>query len=315
MKNKTFLMSLACSILLTTAAASECTLKTDSPIMAAVTYLGHDRQMSCDYVGRVENLIEDIQRFSEDKVKINLIVRSSNDGASFDGGFNIDVPEQLVFYGEYGQDYGTDIYSNLSVVAHEYGHALLDYKFEKELSKFPVVKEYFIARKELSRLEIAFSKNPTSLELKNELEAKTKKVQNNSAFNRFFVLLLPYSELYADVVAVYNDNSKASIYNALYYPQMTKFGHRMVKTRDFSSEFDSKIYDAFMTEAHGYFAHTRTYIGKNMWPQNDFEKKQMLKKLSDSIILEMIKILNKDGVLPDYEIGNQNLIKTLSTKG
>jgi hypothetical protein len=315
MKNKLLYVSLACTFLLSVAVANECPLKSDGPIMKAVTYLGHDRQLSCDYVSRVESLIEEVQKFSEDKVKVNLVVRSANDGASFDGGYNIDVPEQLVFYGEYGQDFGMDIFSNLTVVAHEYGHALLDKKFNQILSpKYPVVKDYFDARKELSNLEIEFAKNPTSEELKNRIEAKTKKVQNDGAFNRFFVLLLPYSELYADVVAVYNDNDKSAVYNALYYPQMTKFAHKMVKTRDFGAEFDINVYDRYMTEAHGYFANTRTYIGNNLWPKNDVEKNQILKKLSNAIIEEMSQILDKDGVLPDYDVGNASLIKRLSQK-
>lgn len=315
MNNKFLSMSLVCTFLLSVASANECPLNPSGPIMEAVTYLGHERKLSCDYVGRVESLIEELQRFSEDKVKINLIVRSTSDGASFDGGLNIDVPEQLVFSGEYGQDYGTDIFSNLTVVAHEYGHALLDKKFDQILSpKFPVVRDYFIARQELSKLEIEYAKNPTSEEIKNKVDEKTKAVQNNGAFNKFFVILLPYSELYADVVAVYNDSDKAAVYNALYYPQMTRFAGRMVKTRDFGAEFDVNIYDRYMTEAHGYFAKTRTYIGKNLWPKNDAERNLMLKKLRIAIIEEMTLILEKDGVLPEYEAGNESLIKNLSKK-
>lgn len=292
--------------------ASECSLKVDGPVMAARPFAGLDRDLNCTFVNQVESLISEIQKFSETPLKVNLLVRIAHSGASYDGGSNLEIAEQLVFDGNWGQEYGGSHYSNMSVVAHEYGHALLQDKMEKELSKkYPVVKEYSLAKKELSKIEMELAKNPSSESLQQLLKDKTAAMINNKAFTKFFVLGGPYSELYADVVAVFNENSKGAIYNALYYDQMSKFAFRMIHARDFDSEFDQK-YETFMTEAHGYFAHTRTYIGKNLWPTNNEEKKVYLHLIGDAIIAEMDKLMSTDSDLLEFPEGNKSLIARLS---
>ena len=294
------------------AMSSECSLKEDGPVMDARPFMGLDRDLNCSYVDQVENLITSIQKFSESPLKVNLLVRTSYGGASFDGGLNLEVPEQLVFEGPYGQEYGVSHYSNMTVVGHEYGHALLQDKIEKELSaKYPLVKEYSEGKKELSKIEIELAKNPKSEALKQLLKDKTAAMINNKAFTKFFVMGGSYSELYADVVAVFNENSKGAVFNALYYDQMSKHAFKMIHARDFDSEFDSK-YEMYMTESHGYFAHTRSFIGKNLWPSNNEEKKKYLKLIGDAIIIEMDKIMALDGDIPSFKEGNESLIKTLT---
>lgn len=292
--------------------ASECTLNVDGPVIAARPFAGVDRELNCTFVSQVESVLAEIQNFSEVPLKVNLLVRTSFSGASYDGGTNLEIAEQLVFDGAWGQEYGASHYSNMAVVAHEYGHALLQDKMEKELSKkYPFFKEYSLAKKELSKIEIELTKNPKSEVLQQLLKDKTAALVNNKVFTKFFVIVGPYSELYADVVAVFNENSKNAIYNALYYEQMNKFALRMVHTRDFDSEFDQK-YEVFMTEAHGYFAHTRTYIGKNLWPKNNEEKKIYLRLIGDAIISEMDQLMSTKNELLEFSEGNKSLISRLN---
>lgn len=293
--------------------ASECNIGSELTIVDAFPAEA-GRKINCDYVQQVQNIIEEIQKISEDKVPVSLMVRAIYSGASFDGGTIIDVPERLIFSNQYAQEFGVSLSGNLSVVAHEYGHALLRAKMERSFKKnFPEAYGYMQARKEVSALSIKLMQNPDSVEYINLLKEKEAAITGNKKYMDFFILHLAYSELYADVVAVYTDNSKNSIFSALYYNEMSNFEYKYVQTRSFDSEFDNS-HAMYMSEPHSYFALTRNYIGKKMWPKDEAEKKVMLEKIGDAIVAELADLLKSGSSLPDYEEGNQRLIKRLSKK-
>lgn len=293
--------------------ASECNIGSELTVVDAFPAEA-GRKINCNYVQQVENIIEEIQRISEEKVPVSLMVRAIYSGASFDGGTIIDVPERLVFSNNYGQEFGVSLPANLTVVAHEYGHALLRAKMERSFKKsFPDAYNYMQARKEVSALSIKLIQNPESVEYRDLLKKKEAAITGNKKFMDFFMLHLAYSELYADVVAVYTDSSKNSIFSALYYDEMSKFEYKYVQTRSFDSEFD-RSHTVYMSEPHSYFALTRSFIGKKMWPANEAEKKVMLKKIGDAIVEELADLLKSGSPLPSHEEGNQRLIKRLSRK-
>jgi hypothetical protein len=290
--------------------AGDCSLQKNSPIIEAYSEQASN-QMNCDYVTAVESVVTDIQKYSEERVPVNLFVQHSFDNASFDGGSIIEVPEQLIFLSPYGQEFPADLVANLATVAHEYGHALLEKKFENALLKqFPKHAGFIKAQQEISKLKIQVLEKPTSLELQKQLKEKNAALLANKNFIRFSKLTTAYSELYADVVAVYQYNEKGAIFKALYYDEMNDQQYRMVQTRDFDTEFTER-YSSFMTEEHGHFALTRTYIGKNLWPTNNAQKKVMLKKIGDAIVEEVRLMLQKGTELKGYKIDNKLLIERL----
>lgn len=298
------------SFITTSAFAGDCPLKEKSPVIEAYA-ISSSGQMDCRYVTNVEDMIIGVQKFSEEKVPVNLFVQHIFDNASFDGGTIIQVPERLIFTSEFGQEYPTTVVANLATVAHEYGHALLEKKLENELLKqFPQYAGFIPLSQEISALKIAALKNPDSKDIQQELEVKNKELLANKNFILFARLTTGYSELYADVVANYHLDDKSAIFSALYYDEMNDRAFKMVQTRDFNTEFTDR-HKVFMTEEHGYFAYTRTYIGKNLWPKNLNEKKVMLKKIGDAIVEEVRSLLTKGSDLPDYETANKLLIERL----
>jgi hypothetical protein len=305
---------LSINIFYSSAGASECSLKPKGPIIEMVAAEA-GRDVDCDYVKQVEKVIEGVQKFSEDKVPVNLYVRASYSGASFDGGTLIDLPEQLIFTtGNWAQtSEAVDIVANLSAVAHEYGHALLEKKMGRELgASFPIVKEYDEKHIEISSLQMKLAKNPDSEELGQELAAKKEALKNNLAVMKFFTLSTPYSELYADLVAAFADNDKNAISHALYFNSMSDYEYHFIQTRSFDKAFDP-TYDIYMSEEHAYFAYARNYIGKSMWATSVAQKKLMLKKLSNAIVLELRDLLASNSNLPGFKEGNERLIKRLKS--
>lgn len=306
-----FVVLAGCLLSVNQALAGECALKKPGPVIEAYS-METSGQMNCDYVSAVETMIISVQQFSEDKVPVNLFVQRTFDNASFDGGTIIQVPERLIFTSEYGQEYPTTVVANLATVAHEYGHALLEKKLENGLLKeFPQYAGFISLSQEISALKIQALKNPDSLEVKKKLEEKNQALLANKNFIRFARITTSYSELYADVVATYQANDKSAIFTALYYDEMNDRAFRMVQTRDFNTEFTER-HRVFMTEEHGYFALTRNYIGKKIWPQDNNQKKTMLKKIGDAIVEEVRALLIKGSDLPDHEEANKLLIKRLS---
>ena len=309
MKRLPALTLLSAVLAFTQAMASDCPVKSDGPVISAYSQQS-DRSIHCNYVNSVESIFSEIERFSEDDVKVNLFVQSIYDNASFDGGNIIEVPEQLIFRGTYSQEYPVGIMANLSTVAHEYGHALLAKIFGRELSQYPVVKAYDQANLEISKLKIKLNLNPDSIELQQEISEKNKAILANKDFIRYSVISTNYSELYADVVAVYLNNNKNAIMSALYYDEMSDFQFRMIQARSFDTEFTS-THTKYMSEVHGHFALTRNYIGKNLWPESASDKKIMLKKIGDAIVAEVKKLLDEKSEMPEYKVSNKNLIERL----
>ena len=310
MKITTTLVSLGALLSITQVFAGDCSLKPNGPIIEAYA-MEANHNMNCDYVTSVEDMILNVQNFSEHKIPVNLFVQRAFDNASFDGGSIIQVPEQLIFRSEYGQEYPTMMIANLATVAHEYGHALLEKKLEDALLKqFPKFAGYITASQDLSQLKIKALLNPSSQELQKQVDQKNKDILANKDFIRFAKITTSYSELYADVVAVYQYEDKGAIFSALYYDEMNDRSYRMVQTRDFNTEFTDRS-RVFMTEEHGYFAYTRTYIGKNLWPKNNNDKKLMLKKIGDAVVEEVRELLKKNADLPDFDEANKKLIQRL----
>ena len=195
--------------------AGDCALQKNSPIIEAYSEQASN-QMNCDYFTAVESVVTDIQKYSEERVPVNLFVQHTFDNASFDGGTIIEVPEQLIFLGPFAQEYPADLAANLATVAHEYGHALLEKNFENALLKqFPKQAGFIKANQEISKLKIQVLENPTSLELQKQLKVKRAALLANKNFIRFMKLTTAYSELYADVVAVYQYGEKGAIFKEI----------------------------------------------------------------------------------------------------
>lgn len=295
-------------------ASSGCDLKENTPIVS-YHFINGASDRDCDFLVSVEKVISTVQEFSEDALPINIVLESKATNAGYDGGTIVQLPKNLVFLNQWGQEYSSYAASNYIVFAHEYGHALFQKKVEKELLKlFPEQVNAILAYKELSKLRVLSLENAEDTKLKDEYKLKNEELYKNKEFIRFAQLTTAYSELYGDVVAAYYDNSKNAMLEALYFDEMKTREYQMIQTRSFDTEF-SQVHEVFMTEEHGYFAFTRNYIGKNLWPANEIEKRKYLAIIGDAIVGEVKNLLKQKKSLPDFKTANASLIKALKVKG
>lgn len=181
------------------------------------------------------------------------------------------------------------------------------------MNLYPNEASFILASKELSNLRLLSLEKEEDAKLKEDYKQKNEEIYKNQDFIRFAKVTTAYSELYGDIVAAYYNNSKNAMLEALYFDEMKTREYQMIQTRSFDTEFTS-AHEVFMTEEHGYFAYTRNYIGKNLWPKNETEKRKYLKFIGDAIVGEIKNLLSQKKTLPDFKIANSNLIKALKTK-
>jgi len=294
-------------------ASTGCALKENTPI-SSYHFINGASEHDCDFLLSIEDLIFSVHQFSEDALPINIVLQPKASNAGFDGGTIVELPKNLVFYNQWGQEYSSYAVTNYTVFAHEYGHALFEKKLENELMNlYPNEVSYILVSKELSNLRLLSLENEEDVKLKDDYKQKNEELYSNQDFIRFAKMTTAYSELYGDVVAVFYNNSKNSMLEALYFDEMKTREFQMIQTRSFDTEF-KPAHEVFMTEEHGYFAYTRNYIGKNLWPKNETEKRKYLKIISDAIIGEVKNLLSQKKAIPEFKTANANLIKALKAK-
>ncbi len=270
--------------------------------------------LSCAHVDAFVDTLASVTAIAPVSPEVSLFIDKEYNNASFDMGSIIYVPLRLGFSNRFGATFYGDFYANHTVLAHEYGHAILSKMLEKE-DFFKELKEISL---KISQLRITIQKtyeagNPGNMVefYSNMLKAaEAKRVENKEAMkvNR---MLSPYHELFADLVASLALKSKRAMVNALYYDELDDQGYLMILARDFDlNSLDMK--GPYMSEEHGMLAPTRRFIGSNFWVETEEEKRELLKNLYTAIVIELKKQINGEGEGLTPAKMNESLIKTLS---
>ncbi|WP_413943610.1 hypothetical protein [Bdellovibrio sp. HCB-162] len=234
--------------------------------------------------------------------EVTLVVGGPMDNASFDNGHIIEVPYRMAFFGRYGQEYPVSLLSLITSAAHEYGHAIFHEYLKKSLPR-----EFGSLLKEMEDISIRkerILKGATDETFSDDM----KKLLTSPEYQRF-TSLSPYSEFYADVLAVFNANDKSAMLSALYYSEMDTFQYNYIRMRDFEGDPDPR-WENLMYEEHSKLAYTRAYVGKELWPENA----EQAGHIADAIvraILQVAKINLDQGATPDVENANAQLITEL----
>ncbi len=272
-------------------------------------YSSHGQIIDCKNVQELDSSFNQInilfnKNYSQE---INIVLTPVGDNASFDLGSFLELPSRMVRYDRFGHEYPLSL-AHLSPIAyHEYGHYLF-----QELLKSQFPRKYdtlFALFQKISHLKaIGFEKNQAYLD-KEILEKVMSEIKAHPEIKLFNEIITPYTELYADIIAVYFSNDKNAILNALYYDEMNSTEYQMVRHRSFDSRFD-KMSSMYMSGPHNFFAMTREYIGKNLFPKNEGDKNSALIKIEKAMI-KNIQIDYERGKLLDFDTKNQELINAI----
>lgn len=250
----------------------------------------------CHYFSKVIKNINNINEFSPVKPTINIILTHKSFSASFDQGLNLDIPQIFIRKNDKGNYHYLTKNQTAAIVAHEYGHAILSYYLEQEM---PEYSDFFKLQKSISdlkmnafliRLKILDSQTRPQerVQLQKELFnfaskiMEFKKRRNNKRYKVFHEIMLPYQELLADTIAVYQYEDKALLTKIVNHPEYTEIEKELVLARSFNKNNISLSPNNINSE-HAKLYLVRQYIGSKMWPKNKSEKLLYIEKLLSSI--------------------------------
>ncbi|MDG0815117.1 hypothetical protein [Bdellovibrio svalbardensis] len=260
-------------------------------------------QPNCDLAEGVSIVVNEIAK-TFGGPNITVIMGSVSNNASFDLGHLIELPYQMIFYGQYGASYPMSRVSVITSAAHEYGHAIFHERVKKEFpDKFGDLAAKFA---KVSDLKEAVARGKATSE---QLSKAALELAAAPAYADFSKYLTAYSEFYADVITVFNFESKSAMLKALYYDQMSDNEYYYVRTRDFDSK-PSSSHDDMLSEDHAKLAYVRAYVGEFMWPENREQARVYADKILSAIMV-VAKEDIKSGRSPEFKEMSDRLIAEL----
>lgn len=247
-----------------------------------------------DTISEISNRIDE---FGLAPVNINVIIIPEDSNASFDSGTNIQISRTMCFQNHMGATTTCKyLHDVLNVYAHEYGHAVFDKFISAAIPEYADVKRIY---NQLSALEIKPYKIQMTPEeaAANRQQYKTlyESLKGNKEQLRLVVLTMAYHEVFADTIAVFLNNSKNAISEALYNPSIPFYntGARIMwEGRDFGQNHDIETWPH--NDAHLLFSPLRSQIGKDeCWPKDNEDAIRKLKFLG-KILTDQMKQKYKD---------------------
>ncbi|WP_419168911.1 hypothetical protein [Halobacteriovorax sp.] len=298
----------------------------DSLYVEEKVFISNIGKLNCEFYQDVIDTLRDINDFNSVDAVVNIILSDRSFSASFDLGSNLEIPQQFIRQNKAGDYHFVSNEATVGIVAHEYGHAILSSFLAQELPSF---NNLFQLQKKISKLKIrAFGirlliKDPKTsvserISLQNELLTIAKKMKelkskrNNENYERFFNLMLPYQELLADVITVYNYNDKDFLVKIVDHPKYSKLEKEVVVARSFN-QVDVELSKENEQSPHAKLYLVRQYIGSNLWPTNSHQKREYIDKILRAIRASLEEELY--GPLPslNYKAQSKRLISKLKS--
>lgn len=306
------------------ALADECPIPNDSLIMG---YDAPFRQpLNCNLIDDSHRIFKEMSVLTDSQVPVFLSIGQYGSNAAFDFGYGLEIFQQIYFGGDerFGQPQFKLYFDNLSVIAHEYGHAIFADILYKNFPEFNVF--YSFLRKNSSK-HIDVSKRIAKWQLKPDGLAKSialfkikyDQLKASQEFTNYFknpanshlrVLAAPYHELFADLVAAYNSDTKNLISEALYIPRMHPQVENAVAARSFDQGAHFELNPLNSSDPHVFFYRVRQYIGDHLWPADPQAKKLKLKNIIQAILEDMHSNFSKNDY-ENIEARNRSLISRL----
>lgn len=245
------------------------------------------KKEACEFSQHVESLLKPVLKSFDFAPKVSLQLMPEFDNASYDNGTMIKIPIKF---------YSLDLNDNKvfkeqkdldAIILHEYGHAVLASYLVNNWDGF---RNYSSSGHRISELEQQNLVSP-SKEIQEKIDYERKALMSSRSMRTFTKAITPYQELFADILSTFELNDKDAILNAITTLNDTPDNYLLYLGRSFSNrELDLGKLSAF---PHSYFYKTRQFIGLNLWPINELDKKEKLKKL--------IKIIQEELEMSSYD--------------
>ncbi len=277
-----------------------------SQIKSAYQVDSNEQYITCSRIQEYDRLTARVNELTAHKKKVNLLINKQGNNASFDHGLNIALPSRLVFYGKYGQIYHGSASGLQAIYVHEYAHAI----FSNRLKVFSELTNFITQSEEISKLSLKYLMDSTS-QLKDQIKALSDE-REEFRYYKFNRVISTHNKLYADVVAAFLNKDKYSISSALYYDEMSDMSYSRTQARSFSYPYE--LSSSVLSDVHTLFSPTRNFIGDNMWPSDEEEKKLYLEIITQAILENIENYLSNDKTTITPTKANQELQKRLEQK-
>lgn len=268
--------------------------KIDSALFAKVFT---ESGTSCKTVSEIQEQLRSIKGFAGTNIPLTLFLNAkSYDSYSTYGG--------LVVLNEVQQawDNVRPPHQNKNIWSHELGHTFFMFRLGQDFKPIQGFRDYM---KEHDLLVIA-AKDP---KVKTEAKMASKW---NSDIGKARDLQAPYSELFADLVAVLAANDPMIMAKSMTSPFMPEQKKMETSYYAFAGKYDLNSWS--VEDTHYYFAPTRAYIGEKLlkFPIDNSQKQLVLQKVYQACLQEIQKYWSSSKELPRAAEANKSFIKTLS---
>lgn len=280
--------------------SSPCPLPPAGPVQN-VLFTG---SQNCPFALVMAQTLLDVTQTFQKGPPVTLVIGDKARNASFDTGHIIRIPQRLVFADKEGDDFQAEDRQLLTVVVHEYGHAILKEVWKKEFAD--TFGEMFADLEDLSNNA---ERNLTEKISSRGMRKRSEEIASQPAYRLYFLTLPAYSELYADALAVYYFNDPSVMYKALYFPSMPADKARLVVPRDFARQHSLEDLTSAKDE-HTKLSLVRSFLGAGYQALSNEEKRTRLDKL-EKAITRSIHIDLQRKTAPDIAEMNQRLIRFL----
>ncbi len=254
--------------------------------------------VSCDTAEAIQRVLNQIKDFAGKEPPLTLFVQSKSYNSFGTYGRLIVLNQQQQAWGGIRPQS-----QNEKIWAHEIGHSFFSTWLANDFEAIQGFRDYMKASG-----EIQTRKQDPNFDTTKELAPKWK-----SDFARARDIQVPYSELFADLIAVLYANDVMAMAQAMLAPAMPDAESAKTSYYAFTGKYALSAWD--QSEVHYFFAPTRAYIGEHLlkFPMDTKQKTLVVQKVYQACLGEIQKYWKSSKALPSSAAANESLIQTLST--
>lgn len=259
-------------------------------------------EKACKNAKYIDGLLTKVTKIYTFAPRLSLKLVSEFDNASYDNGSLINIPLRFYSLNVKNEKVYKEQKDLDAIILHEYGHAILATYLATEWDGFYYYHQLGHRISSLKQ-KLFLNKSADTIKQLKETEEELMSARSMRTFTR---AIIPYQELYADILSAFLLNDKKAISNSISTNEDSEELGLLYRARDFSSSpFDlGKL--AF--HPHAYFYKVRQYIGDNLWPENETTRNNILHKILYILGEEIPFSYYYSSFMSDPIIDNEELI-------
>lgn len=301
-----------------------------SPVIENEFYIqskGPKSKINCELLNKIHEVSVKVSEVFSTYPKVSLFLEQQGFAASFDQAKIIKVPQKFFRRNSKRKYHVQEGDSILPIFVHEYGHAIFSEMLKDEFTEFQDISQ---KTERMADIHIEIKKHQQDIKdpsltgknrkakqdkiykLSLEVQQIKKSLNNDKTVQKLRKIIIPYHELFADIVAVYFYEKTEIMMNAVNHPQYNK-EEKIVPLRRSFTKSVTNFDQLDEKDVHGYYSPVRKLIGEKYWPKNEQDKRTFLKKIFNAISNDIRNRLN-DNEKENYKSIINGLIDSINSE-